>query len=416
MLIEFRVQNHRSLRTEQVLTMEAMAGSEQNRDPRPRDISGHGTKLLPVAALYGANASGKTNVLTALGFMRFAVVVSHRILGPDEPIPRDPFAWNGEKNNPSVFEATFVVDSVRYEYGFVASDHAFLEEWLYAWPKGRKQIWFERDADSFEFGENLKGENKLIVEVTRPNSLFLSAAVQLRHHQLEPIYDWFKKLRIVNTRVPHGFSPDISTIELARIIENPPSGLLFDEPESSRLDQFREMLRNADIGIVDLRVAKTTEESRNRRIRFELKHNENDPDSWLPFSQESKGTQTIFQHGLSILRALEDGNPLVVDELEASLHPILALQIVKLFNNPLQNPKNAQLLFTTHDTNLLGSILDGPALRRDQVWLTEKDKSGATVLYPLTDFQPRRSENLERGYLQGRYGAIPFLGNFPRKE
>jgi AAA15 family ATPase/GTPase len=119
---------------------------------------------------------------------------------------------------------------------------------------------------------------------------------------------------------------------------------------------------------------------------------------------------------LSILRALEDGNPLVVDELEASLHPILALQIVKLFNNPLQNPKNAQLLFTTHDTNLLGSILDGPALRRDQVWLTEKDKSGATVLYPLTDFQPRRSENLERGYLQGRYGAIPFLGNFPRKE
>lgn len=116
---------------------------------------------------------------------------------------------------------------------------------------------------------------------------------------------------------------------------------------------------------------------------------------------------------------LEHGSLLAIDELEASLHPMLALEIVRLFNDPEQNPNGAQLIFTTHDTNLLGGILDEPALGRDQVWFTEKDRGGATHLYPLTDFHPRAEENLERGYLQGRYGAIPFLGRLvsaPEKE
>lgn len=133
---------------------------------------------------------------------------------------------------------------------------------------------------------------------------------------------------------------------------------------------------------------------------------------WLTLENESKGTQTLFDMGRNLIFVLEYGGALVVDELEASLHPKLALEIVKQFNNPLTNPKNAQLIFTTHDTNLLGNDAGEPVLRRDQVWLTEKDKEGATTLYPLTDYKPRKAENVERGYLQGRYGAIPYLGNF----
>jgi AAA15 family ATPase/GTPase len=120
----------------------------------------------------------------------------------------------------------------------------------------------------------------------------------------------------------------------------------------------------------------------------------------------------VFEIGLPILEALQSGRVVVVDELESSLHPLLAGRIVRLFNDPATNPLNGQLIFTTHDTDLLGTVLGEPALRRDQVWLTEKDSEGATVLYPLTDYKPRKAENLERGYLQGRFGAIPFLGNF----
>lgn len=132
--------------------------------------------------------------------------------------------------------------------------------------------------------------------------------------------------------------------------------------------------------------------------------------------EESNGTQTLFHLALPVLRSLQRGGILLIDELERSLHPVLAKQIIDQFNDPTANPNNAQLIFTTHDTNLLGTTLGEPALRRDQVWLTEKDAEGATVLYPLTDYKPRKAENLERGYLQGRYGAIPFLGTSLVKE
>ena len=168
------------------------------------------------------------------------------------------------------------------------------------------------------------------------------------------------------------------------------------------------MLTNADIGILDARQSKDA----SFRDRIQLKHKTAFGDAWLPLKEESKGTQMLFRIALPILQAIDEGGFVAIDELEASLHPSLAQSIVRLFNDPESNPKNAQMLFTTHDTNLLGTTLGEPTLRRDQVWLTEKDAEGATVLYPLTDYKPRKAENLERGYLQGRYGAIPFLGNF----
>jgi AAA15 family ATPase/GTPase len=146
--------------------------------------------------------------------------------------------------------------------------------------------------------------------------------------------------------------------------------------------------------------------------RIQLKHRCEVGDAWLPLEDESRGTQTLFHLALPILQTIDQGGILLVDDLEAGLHPALAQQIVRQFNDPAANPRNAQLIFTTHDINLLGTTLGEPALRRDQVWLTEKDNEGATVLYPLSDYRPRKAENLERGYLQGRYGAIPYLGDF----
>jgi len=424
MLIEFRVANHRSLRDEQVLTMEAGRVGDET-DPRPRHVPGHSERLLTVAGLYGANASGKSNVLAALSFMREAVTMSHRVWSPNKGehrgplVPRDPFAWGPKKSEPSLFEATFLLDGVRYQYGFQVSDREFLEEWLYAWPSGKKQTWFERENQVFKFGENLKGENKVIVEVTRPNASFLSSAAQHNHPQLAPVFAWFASYEVINLpgrRYPYDllYSPP----ELVwRLAKEASERRLSEEGELPKplLECVLTFLKKVDTGIVNVRVEGTVSSDdglfRNPPSLF-LRHQSDWDDAWLPLAEESNGTQTLFNMALPILLVLHNGGVLLVDELERSLHPALARKIIHQFNDPVANPKNAQIIFTTHDTNLLGTTLGEPALRRDQVWLTEKDTEGATVLYPLTDYKPRKAENVERGYLQGRYGAVPFLGDF----
>ncbi len=407
MLIEFRVANHRSVREEQALTLEAGRGGDPD-DPRPRGLPAHGERVLPVAALYGANASGKSNVLGALGFMRDAVVHSHRAWPPDGGVPRDPFAWG--MTGPSTFEVTWVRDGVRHEYGFVADDERFLEEWLHAWPSNRKQVWFEREGDDFKFGEHLRGENKLVEQVTRPNGLFLSAAVQNRHEQLGAVYAWFRSIRTVNVRLRRELpEPGDFWLQRALRLDGARQGSLFpgDTGDDDLLTAFKDLLRASDFGIEDIKAV----ESGERRSRILVKHKGGvDERAWLPLDQESQGTRTIFRLGPPAIDALRHGGLLLIDELEASLHPLLGLHIVRLFNDPATNPRNAQMVFSTHDTNLLGTLLGPPPLRRDQVWLTEKDDEGGTRLYPLTDYKPRKAENLESGYLQGRYGAIPFLG------
>ncbi len=410
MLVEFRVENHRSLREEQVLTLEAgRVGSAD--DPRPRTIVGHANALLPAAALYGANASGKSNLLDALAWMEEAVANSHRTWDPTGGVPRDPFAWGEHATQPSLFEVAFIHGGFRHQYGFVADDERFVEEWLYAWPQGRRQVWFEREAETYKFGERLRGENRLLEEVTRPNALYLSTAAQHRHPQLAAVYQWFGAIHI-NESDPAPVERWLSTLL------PPPDGQQKPDHEAKSdqaLHSIKELLRAADLGIVDLRqelVDPGRGVRRRRRPQILLRHgSESDDEAWLPLDEESDGTIQVLELARPMLQALEQGGVFVVDELEQSLHPLLALRIVQKFNDPTANPNNAQLLFTTHDTNLLGTATGEPSLRRDQVWLTEKDAKGATVVYPLTDYKPRKSENLERGYLQGRYGAIPFLGD-----
>jgi hypothetical protein len=408
-LIWFRLANHRSVRDEQVLSLEP--GNVDGGGERVRDEGG--TRLLPAVAIYGPNASGKSNVLDGLAFMRHAVVYSHRIFSPEGGVPRKPFAWANKVAEPSLFEIALKIDGVRYEYGFCADNQRFTEEWLYTYPLARKQTWFERDGDEIKFGEHLHGENRTIEKLTRPNSLFLSAAAQNQHAQLAPLFRGFAAIRNHNVGnpasrgLPLSLRQDFARWWGRRPSEPPAAQTSSQEPggPDAKQARFRDLLRASDFGIVDVEVVGDSE----RGQRVIVKHRSERDDAWLPLHEESHGTQQVFALAPAALDALASGSLLLVDELERSLHPLLSLKLVEAFNDPKQNPHNAQLLFTTHDTALLGSLLGSEPLRRDQVWLTEKDDDGATRLYPLTDFRPRKQENLERGYLQGRYGAIPFL-------
>jgi predicted ATPase len=415
-LIEFRVENHRSIASEQVLGLQAV--TRDNSERVPRLVAGLAEALLPAVALYGANASGKTNVLRALDFMRSAVVTSYRLWDPEEGVRREPFAWGPTRGQPSTFEVAFVAEGTRYEYGFVADDASFLEEWLFAYPKGRKQTWFERDGAEFKFSENLIGENNTVKEVTRPNALFLSTAAQLQHKQMMPVFHWFRGMLAFNLHHPLNRGSKILVHSydgpsLEGWLESSRQPLLpgFEDDRLSRVEQ---LLREADVGISAVGfepVSPSTGDGRaqqRRQIRF--LHKTTVQDAWLPLEQESDGTRTLVRLAPGLIDALQKGSVLLIDELESSLHPLLAMKLIRLFNDPRTNPRNAQIIFTTHDTNLLGSVEGDALLRRDQIWLTEKDDEGATSLYPLTDYKPRKAENLERGYLQGRYGAIPFLG------
>jgi len=431
MLIEFRVENHRSIRDEQVFTMEAGRTSDEHA-PHVRVIESHKTPLVTVAALYGANASGKSNLLSAFAYMCSAVKQSHRRWDPDGGVPRDPFAWGEKRRQPSLYEVTFVYGGVRYQYGFVVDDEAVLEEWLYAWRGRRQQMWFERD-DGFKFGEKLKGENRLVAEVTRANALLLSVAAQHGHKQLGEVYKWFAEATLQNVKVSTAdgvWKADLRSLH--RLLEatqtrngasavservfvaqdDAPNtgeavgGGLAHSPEHG-LQRF---LTAADVGITGVKV----ERGPLWGDEVSFLHGSEAAGAWLPLAQESAGTQALYKMAKPVLNALVRGSVLVVDELEQSLHPLLALYILRQFNDPQTNPKNAQLIFTTHDTNLLGTSLGEPSLARDQVWLTEKDESGGTAVYPLTDYKPRKAENIERGYLQGRYGGIPFLGQIEK--
>jgi uncharacterized protein len=411
LLIQFRVENHRSLRDEQVLNLASGPGSPD--DSRLLRCKGLGQPLVPVVAVYGANASGKSNVIAAMSFMQSAVLNSQRMWEPEERLPRDPFRLSAKANEPSLYEVDALVDDTRIRYGFVLGTERVEEEWLHAWPHGKKQTLFERTGSDFTFGKNLRGENETIKGLTRANSLFLSAAAQNNHPSLLPIFAWFRftvrharmrgARRWFSLAGVHGiFSPQLGLPGLA------------DEMLQREREEMVRLLQAADTGIVDVRLEEREDPGMQtaRRLSLSFRHaSQEEERAWLPVEVESEGTVTLLELAGPILRALRHGGLICVDELESSLHPMLAFELVRMFNDPSRNPKGAQLIFTTHDTNLLGSVLGEQPLRRDQVWFTEKDSAGATQLYALTDFHPRKEENLERGYLQGRYGAVPFLGS-----
>ena len=281
-----------------------------------------------------------------------------------------------------------------------------------AWPRGRVQRWFERNGRAWKLGDKLQGDREVWKRATRTNALFLSTAAALNSEQLQPIFDWFdRRLAIVQG----GSQADVS-------LQRCRAG------QKARILAF---LREADLAIADLRVeAKALvpklppegmpAEIKDRisqkpggetRISLHLRHDAGSGQFELAWDEESDGTQKAFALAGPWLDALCNGNVTVIDDLPDNLHPVLVKYLVELFHNPKANQKCAQLIFSTHDT----SILSQDVFRRDQIWFCERNRQQETRLFPLTDFHPRRNrENLERFYLEGRYGAVPYLPYSPR--
>ena len=417
MLIEFTVKNYRSIKQEQSLSMVKAKGDELELSNTFQPEAPGTTSLLRSAVIYGPNAAGKSNLIRAMMEMESIVRGSASGTQAGDHLSVEPFLFDeATANEPSEFEATFISEGVKYQYGFTLSQVNVIEEWLIAFPKGRPQRWFSRrfnekkQSSEFKFSEFLSGQKSVWKNATRNNALFLSTAVQLNSEQLKPVFDWFRyKLRPTYIG---GWGSGFT------------ASLCEDNEQKGRVLEF---LRAADFDIHDVRIEKekfnpdSLPDEFPDLIKKEIANKMKDSEVFdiqtvhqtksgrlieLDFEEESDGTKKIFAFAGPWIDTLNNGYVLVIDELHDNLHPRMVRYLVDLFNNKEINKKNAQLIFTTHDT----SILSQEVFRRDQVWFCEKDDEQATVVYPLTDFSPRKlRENIEQGYLSGRYGAFPFV-------
>lgn len=422
MLVEFRVKNFRSIRDEQVLSLVA------SKDQTLRDGNTVATdvsavpSLLASTVVYGANASGKSNLIKALQFMR-GVVFESAGLQPGQTFLVQPFLLDGESaDQPTEFELTFLIDKVRYQYGFSLTSQRIISEHLLVYKAFKPQRWFERHYDSntnqdqYEFGASLKGQKNVWEGVTRANALFLSMAVQLNSEQLRPVFDW-----LINRLVIFNEVSPLNTLQNQQMTVQ----MLVDKGGKKIVCDF---LTSADINVADIEVVSRKEPWQTAHVDFgegksEIRHEEVEVNELyfhhatehgnakFGLAEESSGTRKLLFLSGPIFNILSKGQILVIDELETSLHPLLVKRLVELFHNPEFNTGGAQLVFTTHDTSLLNAP---DLLRRDQVWFVEKNSEQASTLYSLSDFSPRKNEALERGYLMGRYGGLPFFSDWTR--
>jgi uncharacterized protein len=416
MLIEFRVTNFRSLRDEQVLSLVASKDKALQDTHTLETGVGAVPSLLRSAAIYGANASGKSNLVKALQYMRGVVMESASVIQPGQTYAVQPFRLDTKSaSQPTEFEATFLLEDVRYQYGFAMTPERIVREHLMVYKAFKPQRWFERHYDAetgkdvYEFGPGLKGPKNVWEGATRPNALFLSMAVQLNSEALRPVFDWFSGNVVVFNEQAQ-LNPQFAIQRLK-------------EPEGRK--EICNFLTSADISIADIDVitrkvpgqavhfdlvaGKTevrTEEMEENQLRFH--HITENGNAFFDLSEESSGTRNLLFLSGPVLDILANGLILVIDELDTSLHTLLVRELVRLFHCPESNKGGAQLIFTTHDT----SLLDAPNLfRRDQVWFVEKGRDQNSALVALSEFSPRKNEALERGYLMGRYGGVPFLAD-----
>ncbi len=422
MLVEFRVTNFRSFKDTQVFSL--VAGSDKTLPDNTIQNEALGKlRLNRSAVVYGANASGKSNLIAALQFVRRFVLNSvarravHEVReGESEAIiPVTPFLLDrATRDAPSEFEIIFIQQGVRYQYGFRVDRQRVHSEWLIAYPYGQPQRWFERTLQAngeyeWQFrSKQFRGEKQRITEVTRADALYLSVGSNFRLDQLAAVYSWFNHLQIY-------FPPPRLRSMISLTAQR-----AFRDPQFHQ--RVRELLVHADVGILNFVVTEVPDErgsqlplfaeddrpvSRRSRYEVSLAHqgSTEEESALLPLEEESRGTQQLFELAPRLIDVLDEGSVLIIDELDSSLHPVLTHKLVEMFHDPQINRRGAQLLFNTHDI----SLLDRTLFRRDQIWFVEKDRMGASQLYSLLEFSPRKEEALARGYLQGRYGAIPFI-------
>lgn len=439
MLLRFGVSNHRSIRDYQEIIFTASSLKDADHGlMKPylvnsdglEDTVGEKLQVLPVTAIYGANAAGKSTILKAFSFFVDSIIYSHAGRKTSAGTFSTPFLLDEEsREQPSAFDADFIVDGNRYHYGFTLNGKRILAEWLYEYPLNSKRlvrrVLFHRnpeEGEEFYFGKTLKGENKTISKLVRDNSLFLSAAVQNAHPQLTRIFNFFED------KISHRLEDDHSSHSISRQV------YAYFGNDQEGLSKAINFLQAADVGISSVKFSQkpipqitkqllkdmeemfrkhvdTSEDlgfsNEDQRPEVKLLHiGENRNSFPIELGDESSGTLALLQILGPVFKRLTEGGVLLVDELNISLHPLVSKELVKLFSHPDTNPGKAQLIFTTHDTSMLVTKL----LRRDQIWFVEKDNDGASVIYSLSSIKVRSTDNFERGYMEGRFGAVPLFG------
>jgi len=426
MLIQFLFKNFKCFKEEVKLSLLASNYDKNTREEENIFTTDKfGLRLLKSAIIYGANASGKTKIIEGLGFMRDFILTSSKESQIDEPIGITPFLFSSETNKePSLFEIIFIHKKIMYRYGFEADREKIHSEWLYSKTTKKEVELFYRDFQNFEVHKTkFKVMDLIANDRIRPNALLLSVAASWNDKLAKKIFDWFKTCNIISGLREEGYE-----------------GYSIGRMQKSKEDKSKaiKFLKSADLGIENLNVKtldfdnlpKDFPEGLKELIKKKRKENKeieflsdvitfhkrfdsnNLFEDYVELSMEddeSSGTKKYFALSGPILETLENGEILIVDELANKLHPNLACKLTEIFNSEERNPKNAQLIFNTHDTNLLSSGL----FRRDQIWFTEKNRYGASTLYSLSDFKGiRKEEDYEKNYIKGKYGAVPYLGDF----
>lgn len=415
MLLEFSVKNFLSFKDKVTFSMEAATGNENEENI----IIKNNERVLKTTALYGANASGKTNLLKAFTSAIMMVRMSNNRQIGEKLMQMEPFAFDEDTiNKPCEFEFVFIANKSKYIYGFVADKDKIYEEYLYQYFSAKATRIFERtNCNEYKFLQNDEGKLNAIKEKNMENKLFLATATTWNYDKTKDAYLWFANN--IDTYTGGSFLNDFA-------IES------FSNDENEELKKFTlKLLEEADIVIKDFSVEieerdvdnnllmlfkslnmptpTNLQKQKDVKIRMvhEVKDNNNSIKIYdLNLTNESSGTQILFSLAPIFKNVFENGKILIIDEIERSLHPSLVEMIIKFFHNSEINKGNAQLIFNTHDINLLSLDI----FRRDQIWFAEKNpEKGATDLYPLDDFSVRKTENIQKGYLNGRYGAIPYV-------
>lgn len=391
MLIEFTVGNYLSFKDKKTLSLEATAIKDN-----PENVIEAGKyKLLRSAVIYGANSSGKSNFIKALDRMRDIVMYSAKNNSTSE-IDIVPFLLSTEtEHKPSFFEIVFLIEGIRYRYGFEVDNKIVHAEWLFECKTNSEKLLFIREKGSIEITNNFE-EGKGIEEKTRENALFLSIVDQFNGTISKKILEWFKMPRI-----------------FSGLTHEKEKGFTLSFLESERLTVWiKDFLSPLGLGFQDFEV-------KDKKIvtihnKFDKQGDIINKREFDLVHQESSGTNKLYDMAANLTFGLKLGALTVIDELDAKLHPLLTMAIVKLFNSPVHNTENAQLIFATHDTNLLNY----GCFRRDQIYFTEKNSIESTDLYSLVEYiesdgkKVRNDRSFEKDYIAGRYGAIPFVGDF----
>lgn len=426
MLLDFQFYNYRSFRKKVELSMEARGNTEYRKCLIPYKKSG----VLPAAAIFGKNGGGKSNMIRAfwLGvqFIRNAQKTQHE----KALIPVRPFALNEESaQEPTGFEYSYLFNGIKYVYGFSATQKMIVSEYLYASPKGQRSVIFERNGQDFFFpANNEKKKKEMICEAAGPNQLFFAIACIMNYQPCIAAMQWFREAvyfskdyvdiprqlleyaedpNMLQAIVAYAKEADVGiedmTFEFSdkevKQLEPMPGNL--PETLKSALQDFMAALRDSsDSAEIKLKVGELKAASMHRGIS----QNGTGKLYALDLADESDGTRRLMALAPGVERVLKTGGVLLVDELDRDLHPLLAEYVVSKFQSPETNPGQAQLIFTTHDTELLSMEI----LRKDQVYFADKDrKNGESELYNLTDLPIRTNDNIRKAYLLGKYGAVP---------